>query len=71
MAVQIRTGGSDKTNTKTNMANAALVTLLQGVASGSVSPEKAAELITNQKGKELSADDLDKIAGGGEYIDWD
>ena len=52
------------------MANSALETLLKGVASGSVTPEKAAELIANQKGKQLSADDLDKIAGGG-GICWD
>jgi len=53
------------------MANAALETLLKGVASGSVTPEKAAELITSQKGKKLSADDLDKIAGGNTAMGWD
>ena len=52
------------------MANSALETLLKGVASGSVTPEKAAELISSQKGKQLSAEDLDKIAGG-KGLCWD
>ena len=47
------------------MANAALETLLKAVASGSVSAEKAAQLISSQKGKSLSAADLVKVAGGG------
>ncbi len=52
------------------MANAALETLLKAVASGSVSAEKAAQLISSQKGKSLSAADLDKVAGGGGLC-WD
>ncbi|KZR72377.1 MULTISPECIES: hypothetical protein [Prochlorococcus] len=52
------------------MAQAALETLLKAVASGSVSAEKAAAIISSQKGKKLSAADLDKIAGGG-CTSWD
>lgn len=52
------------------MAAAALLSLLKAVASGSVTPEKAAELIASNKGKELSADQLDKIAGGNTTLHW-
>ena len=36
------------------MENAALETLLKGVANGSVSPEKAAQLISSYKSQDLS-----------------
>ena len=43
------------------MAAAALLSLLKAVASGSVTPEKAADLIASNKGKELSADQLEVV----------
>lgn len=52
------------------MAAAALLSLLKAVASGSVTPEKAADLIASNKGKELSAEQLDKIAGGTTVVGW-
>ena len=43
------------------MAAAALLSLLKAVASGSVTPEKAADLIASNKSKELSADQRTRL----------